>query len=89
LYDKYIILKNRGEKMRQQLNVTIDERLIKEVDKFAKRYKLTRSQAIENLVSASMADVEVLQAVGLIDLAFFVRGIHNKAERLSEAHEKA
>lgn len=64
--------------MKEKINVTIEERVVREVDKWAARYDLNRSQMIENCLSVSLAEIKTLKAIGLLDLAQVVGEVQER-----------
>ncbi len=51
------------------LTVKINDELIQELDKFAKRMKLTRSQLVRNLLITGLQDLKVMKSTGLLTMA--------------------
>jgi len=69
--------------MKVKLCVSIEEDVFNAVDRFAKEWELNRSQAWENLASASLADADLLKAVGLVDLSKFVLRLQKKVKEFA------
>jgi hypothetical protein len=56
--------KKKVEKV--HVNITIDEDLYDWVEKTAAEYRINKSQLINNLISMSKDDVEILKATGFL-----------------------
>lgn len=67
-----------GENMKIKINVTIEESIVESVDRWAKEFELNRSQMVQNLLSASLADVRLLKKLGLVDLAAIVSRVQKR-----------
>jgi metal-responsive CopG/Arc/MetJ family transcriptional regulator len=61
--------------MKLKINVTIEEGIVEEVDEFARKHGLNRSQTVQNMLSASLAEVKILRALGLLDIAVMVEKV--------------
>jgi len=55
--------------MKDKVAIAIDEDLLKEVDRLAKKFDTSRSQMIENFITVAMMDVKVLEKLGFMDIA--------------------
>lgn len=64
--------------MKIKINVTIEESIVESVDRWAKEFELNRSQMVQNLLSASLADVRLLKKLGLVDLAAIVSRVQKR-----------
>jgi len=70
------------ERITPQISITVNEPVLKEIDRFSKKFGISRSKLINNILAMGMADAKLLEKVGLIDLANIVRNfqIHMKKE---------
>lgn len=62
-------------KKKTEIAISIDVEILKQVEKFAKKLELSRSQMIENCVSIAIVDAKILESMGLMDLARLVRKV--------------
>ncbi len=60
------------------VNITIDEDLYKWVEKTAEEYRINKSQLINNLISMSKDDVEILKATGFLGAIKAARELKEK-----------
>jgi metal-responsive CopG/Arc/MetJ family transcriptional regulator len=67
--------------MKTKIAITIESKVLEEIDKMAEESELTRSQFIQNLLSVALADAQVLKVVGLMDLAKLVRRVREKLDK--------
>lgn len=51
------------------ITVKIDEEMLKEIDLFAKKMKLNRSQIVRNLISAGLDDLRLMSNTGMLSMA--------------------
>jgi metal-responsive CopG/Arc/MetJ family transcriptional regulator len=63
--------KNQPRDINMGVRMTEDE--VAELDKFAKRLKLSRSQLVRNLIICGIDDLRLAQTFGLISLINFIR----------------
>ena len=71
--------KKKVEKV--HVNITIDKDLYDWVEKTAAEYRINKSQLINNLISMSKDDVEVLKVTGFL-------GVVKAAKKLKEEAQK-
>lgn len=64
--------------MKVKINVSVEEGVVEEVDAFASKFALSRSQAVQNLLCASLADEKTLRSLGLMDLALMVKKVKER-----------
>jgi len=74
-------MKNR-EYQDMFVGVRMTESEVTELDKFADRLKLTRSQLIRNLISCGIDDLKLAQAFGLVSLVSFIRNNNIKPQEI-------
>jgi hypothetical protein len=65
-------------KNKTRMTVTIDEEILKEVDRLAEKLKISRSQMIENAVGVAMIDAKIFDKLGVFDLAKMIRSIQGR-----------
>ncbi len=63
------------------VNITIDEDLYEWVEKTAKEYRINKSQLINNLISMSKDDVEILKATGFLGAVKVARKLKEEVLR--------
>jgi archaeosine-15-forming tRNA-guanine transglycosylase len=51
------------------LSLKISEDLMNELDSFAKKMKLTRSQLVRNLLTSGLQDLKIMKGTGFLTLA--------------------
>ena len=68
--------------MKTKVAIAIDEDILRDVDRLAKKFDLSRSQMIENFISISMMDVKVLEKLGLTDIARAVTKVQARLKML-------
>jgi metal-responsive CopG/Arc/MetJ family transcriptional regulator len=51
------------------ITVKVNEDFIQELDKFATKMKLTRSQLVRNLLTSGLQDLKVMKSTGLLTMA--------------------
>lgn len=64
---------------RVPVNITIDEDLNEWLEKMATELRMTKSQFINNAISAAKDDVKVLEAIGLFQLGKAAMRVKDKA----------
>ncbi len=65
------------------INITIDEDLNARIEKIATELRLNKSQLINNLLSMSMGDVNILKKTGLLRFAKAVRDSREKGLKVN------
>lgn len=73
--DEVISAGGRREDTRAKIAITIDEGILKKVDKLAKSLKLNRSKMVENLLCLALDNAETLESMGLFELAKVVQRV--------------
>jgi len=61
--------------MKREINISVEDGVLQEVEYYAEKFGLSRSQMIQNMLTVSLADVKILKSVGLIDLSLMVRKV--------------
>jgi metal-responsive CopG/Arc/MetJ family transcriptional regulator len=64
--------------MKIKIDVTIEKGIVEEVDRFAKKHGLNRSQTVQNMLSVSLADVKIINTLGLLDMAEMVMKVQER-----------
>lgn len=66
--------------MKIKFSVAIEEEIVKEVDRIAEKYDLSRSQLIQNMISLSLSDVKFLEKVGLLGMVDMAKRVQFKLQ---------
>ena len=72
--------KKKVEKV--HVNITIDKDLYDWVEKTAAEYRINKSQLINNLISMSKDDVEVLKVTGFLGVVKAARKLKEEAQKI-------
>lgn len=70
--------------MKKNISILVEEKVVKKIDQLADRFDLSRSQMVENLMSVGLVDAQVLELIGMIDLAKMVGRVKEAVERKSK-----
>lgn len=70
--------------MQEKINVSIDEGIVREIDRLAEEYNLSRSRMVQNLLSASLVDVSLLKKLGFMSLSESIIKVQREWRRVSK-----
>lgn len=64
------MVRPREKEPKHQFSVMLKPSIVAEIDKFADKYNLTRSQLMANLVETGLDDLRALNRVGIVPAVF-------------------
>jgi len=78
-----------NKKRKEQITVQIDTDALKIVDKIRNKYGLSRSEFCSNLVIMGLDDAKLLDGIGLISIAGYIRSLLDGYKKTTGKSEKA
>lgn len=75
-------------KKRPQIAISLDKNDLDKIDKIASKLSISRSALVRNLVKASLDDVNILNAMGVVDLVGLYRRHANGPDRTATARPR-
>lgn len=70
-----------AERIRPNVNITINADLLRYIDETAEKLGMTRSRLIENCLSMAVDDLKLLKKLGMLDAVRVIQGFQAKVKR--------